>query len=143
MGKVREILLRKGSGFISIQGNAIVIDALKLMADNNIGSVIVMNDADYIGIITERDYSRKVLLQGRSSQTTKAEEIMSVNLPVLSPEDSIEKCMELMSDKNTRYLPVFEENKLISVISMSDVVKQIIISQQETIHYLENYIHQG
>ena len=141
MNKISSILARKGSSAISVSPDTIVVDALKIMADKNIGSVVVMENEKYVGIMTERDYSRKVALKGKSSSVVKVSEIMSNNLPTIDPNDSIEHCMELMSDKNVRYLPVFENNKLVGIISMSDVVKQTILLQKETITQLESYIH--
>ena len=111
------------------------------MAEKNIGSMIVMNNDRYEGIITERDYSRKIVLQGKSSTETTVAEIMSTDLPHINPEMTVDQCMEIMSDKNIRYLPVFDGEKLIGIVSMSDVVKETIIEQAETIHHLENYIH--
>ena len=142
MNSVRQILSRKKAPAISISPDAPVIEALKLMAEKNVGSIIVLQEEKYMGILTERDYSRKIVLLGKSSTSTRTSEIMSVDLPRLSPEDTVDRCMELMSDKNIRYLPVFENEKLIGIISMSDVVKQTILAQQETIQHLENYIHQ-
>ena len=141
MKKVGDILSRKGGDSITVSPDATVLDALKIMAEKNIGSVIVMAEGRYQGIITERDYSRKITLKGKSSTDTKVAEIMSTQLPNLSPEDTLERCMELMSDKNIRYLPVFKNNELKGIISMSDVVKETILSQQEMINHLENYIH--
>ncbi|MFI5133931.1 MAG: CBS domain-containing protein [Chitinophagales bacterium] len=141
MNKVSSILARKGSQAVSVSPATTVIDALKIMAEKNIGSVIVMQDEKYMGIMTERDYSRKVALKGKSSNDTKVSEIMSTNLPSVSPGDSIEHCMQLMSDKNIRYMPVFENNQLAGIISMSDVVKETISSQEQTISHLESYIH--
>jgi CBS domain-containing protein len=142
MNSVRDVLNRKAFGPLSVPHNTAVIEALKLMAEKNIGSLIILRDGQYQGIVTERDYSRKVLLQGKTSANTTVSEIMSVDLPRLTPEDTIDHCMKLMSDKNIRYLPVFENEKLSGIISMSDVVKQKILEQKETIKQLENYIHQ-
>jgi len=141
MKKVGDILSRKGSDAITVSPDATVLDALKIMAEKNIGSVIVMSEGRYQGIITERDYSRKIALKGKSSTDTTVADIMSTQLPNISPEDTIERCMELMSDKNIRYLPVFKNNELKGIISMTDVVKETILSQQEMINHLENYIH--
>ena len=141
MNKISSILARKGSTAVAVSPETIVVDALKIMADKNIGSVVVMENDQYLGIMTERDYSRKVALKGKNSSTVKVAEIMSNDLPQISPGHTIEQCMELMSDKNIRYLPVFENNKLAGIISMSDVVKQTILLQKETINQLESYIH--
>ncbi|MBD0331763.1 MAG: CBS domain-containing protein [Chitinophagaceae bacterium] len=141
MKKVSDILNRKGSALISVTPDTTVIDALQLMASKNIGSVVVMKESEYVGIVTERDYSRKVVLKGRSSTDTKVEEIMSTDLPKVHPDDSIEHCMQLLSDKNVRYLPVFENNNITGIISINDVVKEIILSQEETISTLKEYLH--
>ena len=120
-----------------------VIEALSIMAEKNIGSLLVMDGGEYLGIITERDYSRKIALRHKSSVDTKVSEIMTTNLPAVNPSDSVEYCMQLMSDKNIRYLPVFEKNLLAGIVSMSDVVKETILQQKETIGHLESYIHSG
>ena len=141
MTKVSSILARKGSSAISVPPGTSVLDALKIMADKNIGSIVVVEQGKYLGIITERDYSRKVILKGKHSVDTTVSDIMSSDLPGVSPNDSIETCMALMSENNIRYLPVFENNELAGIISMSDVVKETILQQKETISHLENYIH--
>ena len=138
--KVADILLRKGSNITSVTSQTTVLEALKIMADQNIGSVLVMEDGQYRGIMTERDYSRKVILKGKNSTDTHVSEIMSNDLPSVKPSDSIDRCMELMSAKNIRYMPVFDNDKLVGIISMSDVVKETILAQKETIDHLQNYI---
>ncbi|SDC18822.1 CBS domain-containing protein [Niabella drilacis] len=141
MAKVSNILARKGHDTISIAPTTSVYQALELMADKNIGALVVKKGENYLGIITERDYSRKVILKGKHSSDTTVEEIMSTDLPHISPEDSVEHCMELMSDKNIRYLPVFINLQLAGIISISDVVKETILQQKETISHLQDYIH--
>jgi CBS domain-containing protein len=141
MSKINDILLRKGNKAISVLPDTSVFDALKVMADNNIGSVVVTQDEKFLGIITERDYSRKVVLKGKNSTDTKVNEIMTAEFPLLKPNDTIEYCMELLTKNNIRYLPVFEEKNLAGIISISDVVKETIISQQQTIDHLHDYIH--
>ena len=143
MSLIASILSRKGRHAISVSPDTTVIDALRIMAEKNIGSIVVMDGDQYLGIITERDYSRKVILKGKHSDETKVSEIMSTDLPSVSPRDTVELCMQIMSDKNIRYLPVFEENRLSGIISMSDVVKETILLQQATISHLESYIHSG
>ena len=140
MNYVSDILSRKGSNSISVLPETTVFDALKIMADNNIGSVIVMKDEEYLGIVTERDYSRKVILKGKNSTDTKVAEIMSDDLPHIKPNDTIEHCMELMTDSKIRYLPVFKDDKLNGIISITDVVKETILKQQQTINHLDSYI---
>ena len=140
MHSVSSLLSRKARTSVTVSPGMSVIDALKLMAEKNIGSVIVMQDDQYLGIVTERDYSRKIALMGKNSATTTVSEIMSSDLPSVIPEDSIEHCMELMTTKNIRYMPVFENNKLAGIVSMSDVVKETILAQKETINQLQSYI---
>lgn len=139
--KVTDILLRKGSNIISVSPQSSVLDSLRIMADQNIGSVMVMENGKYLGMVTERDYSRKVVLQGKSSTDTTAADIMSSDLPRVTPGDSVDYCMQLMSDKNIRYLPVFENDTVIGIVSINDVVKETILSQQETISQLKDYLH--
>ena len=141
MSKVSNILSRKGQDAISISPSTTVYQALELMAEKNIGSLVVKKGDEYLGIITERDYSRKVILKGKHSSDTAVSEIMSTDLPRIAPEDSVERCKELMSDKNIRYLPVFSNNRLSGIISISDVVKETILQQKETISHLQDYIH--
>lgn len=141
MKKVLDILNRKGKNTVSVSPQSTVIDALRLMADKNIGSVLVMNGEDYLGLMTERDYSRKVILKGKSSNETSVFDIMTTDLPTVQPNDSIDHCMQLMSDKHIRYLPVFENNKISGIISINDVVQEIILSQEETISNLKDYLY--
>ena len=141
MYHVKDILSRKGRNAISVQPDETVLTALKVMADNNIGSVMVMKDEKYLGIVTERDYSRKVILKGKNSTDTHVSEIMSSDLPHIKPDDTIEHCMELMTNSNIRYLPVFKNDHLEGIISMTDVVKETILKQQQTIKHLDSYIN--
>ena len=140
MNTVSSILARKGGTAIAVSPDTTVVKALQIMATKNIGSVVVMDNGQYLGIMTERDYSRKVILKGKNSTDTKVAEIMSMDLPSVTPDDSIEHCMELMTRENIRYVPVFDNNELTGIISMSDVVKQTILSQKEMISHLQNYI---
>jgi len=141
MNKVSAVLARKGTSAIHVSPETTVLDALKIMSEKNIGSIVVKDETTYLGIVTERDYSRKVILKGKNSVDTKVSEIMSSDLPAVKPDDSIEYCMELMTRRNIRYLPVFENGQLAGIISMSDVVKETILAQKETINHLQNYIH--
>lgn len=141
MNRISDILSRKGNKAISVLPDTSVLDALKVMAENNIGSVVVMKDDQFQGIITERDYSRKVVLKGKNSTDTKVSDIMMTEFPHLKPTDTVEHSMELLTKNNIRYLPVFEENKLVGIISISDVVKQTVLVQQETIEHLDSYIN--
>lgn len=141
MKKVADVLARKGHKVTQVHPDNSVLEALKIMAEQNIGSVMVTRDGQYLGIMTERDYSRKVILKGKSSTDTKVSEIMSNDFPRVKPADSIEYCMQLLSEKNIRYLPVFENDALAGIISINDVVKETIMSQEETITQLKDYLH--
>jgi len=141
MKKVSDVLARKGDHVTPVTAGTTVLDALKIMADQNIGSVLIMEGQRFLGIMTERDYSRKVVLQGKSSTDTSVSQIMSTDYPRVTPRDTIEYCMQLMSDKNIRYLPVFDEDKLSGIISINDLVKETIRSQEETITHLKDYLH--
>lgn len=140
MSTVAAILARKGKNILTIAIDTTVYDALKIMSEKNVGSLVVLDGDKYAGILTERDYSRKVILLGKHSHDTTVGEIMSTELPIIKPSDSIEHCMQLMSDKNIRYLPVFDNEKLSGIISISDVVTETILQQKETINHLQNYI---
>jgi CBS domain-containing protein len=140
MKKVSEILATKGASVISVRPDTTVIEALQLMADRNIGSVMVLENNNYRGLLTERDYARKVILKGKSSSDTLVKEIMSEELPRISNDTSVDSCMQLMSSKNLRYLPVFDNEKIIGIISINDVIKAVIANQQDTIAQLESYI---
>lgn len=140
MTTVKDILARKPQT-VTIPSHSAVIDALRLMAEKNIGSVVVTDAlGKYLGIVTERDYSRKVVLKGKHSDETTVEEIMSVDLPSVSPKDTVEHCRQLMSSQNIRYLPVFLGDELKGIISISDVVRETIAMQQQTIDHLQQYI---
>lgn len=140
MNTVAQLLARKSLFLVTIEPGSPVVEALEKMAEKNIGALVVMEGTRYMGIVTERDYSRKVVLKGKNSNSTPVEEIMTTNLPVLSPADTTEHCMEIMSDKNIRYMPVFENKEIVGLISMSDVVKGMISAQRDTIQQLQSYI---
>ncbi|HZY39558.1 MAG TPA: CBS domain-containing protein [Mucilaginibacter sp.] len=140
MKKVSDILSRKGASVIAIDGSTTVLEALKLMSDKNIGSVIITEDGEYAGLLTERDYARKVILHGKSSLETQVREIMSTNFPRMIPGNSVETCMHVMSENNLRYLPIFNGAALCGIISISDVVTETILSHEETIEQLKSYI---
>jgi CBS domain-containing protein len=143
MKSVKHILARKGSAVIAVPADTTVLNVLKLMAERNIGSVVVTDNGQYIGLVTERDYARKIILMGKHSDETTAGDIISTNLPHVTPKSSVESCMIIMSENNIRYLPVFDEaDSLCGIISINDVVYETIHSQQETIEQLHSYIHQ-
>jgi CBS domain-containing protein len=140
MRKVVHILQRKGKNIISVEPGLPVLQALQLMAEKNIGSVMVIQGSEYLGVMTERDYARKVILKGKASAETLVKDIMSTGLPRITPDNSIETCMHIMSESNIRYLPVFENDMVCGIISITDVVTETILSQKETIEQLQNYI---
>jgi CBS domain-containing protein len=140
MRRVRDILESKGHDVWCIEPGALVYDAMKLMADKGIGALLVMEGAKLVGIISERDYARKVILQGRSSHSTQVREIMTARVVYTEPERNIEECMALMTDKRIRHLPVVEAGQVCGVISIGDLVKAIIAEQKFIIEQLERYI---
>ncbi|HWP57745.1 MAG TPA: CBS domain-containing protein [Candidatus Acidoferrales bacterium] len=140
MTRVKDVLAVKGSAVYSIAPDASVYDAMKLMADKGIGALIVMEGEKVVGVISERDYARKVILQGRSSRTTQVREIMTSQVLYAQPEQNIEECMAVMTEKRVRHLPVLEGGKVIGVISIGDLVKSIISEQKFIIEQLERYI---
>jgi CBS domain-containing protein len=141
MKKVTEILRSKPERTVqTIAPSASVLDAIKLMAERNIGALVVMEDEKMLGIITERDYARKVILKGRSSKDTPVREIMTSPVVCVRPDQTNEECMELMTGKRVRHLPVFDGGNLIGLVSIGDLVKDIISEQRQTIQQLEHYI---
>jgi CBS domain-containing protein len=143
MKTVREILAAKGGDVWSISPDATVFDALKEMADNDVGALVVLDGEKVAGVLSERDYARKVILHGRSSKDLQVKEIMSSKVYFVNPEQNIEDCMALFTNKRVRHLPVMESNKLTGIISIGDVVKATIAEHEYTIKHLENYITGG
>lgn len=139
MNLVKHILNRKGSGTVTVPSNLSVKEALKIMAENDIGSVVVMEGDEFLGIMTERDYSRKIILKNRNSTDTLVRDIMS-DLPRVSPSDTVEHAMSLLNERHIRYLPVFDQEELVGIISISDLIQETLLSQQRTIDQLESYI---
>jgi len=140
MTTVSQILQHKGYDICSIAPDATVYSALELMAAKNIGAVLVMEGGNLVGIMSERDYARKVILKSRFSKDTLVREIMTESVVCVRPEQSIEECMALMTSKHIRHLPVIKENKVVGVVSIGDVVRAVIADQQFIIEQLENYI---
>ena len=140
MKLVKHLLDRKGGEIISIAEHASVYDAIKLMAERSVGSLLVMEADKLIGIVTERDYARKVILKGRSSETTKVGEIMTAEVMAATVEQPVNECMTLMTEKRIRHLPVVAGGKVIGLISIGDLVQAIISEQQEEIQQLGHYI---
>ncbi len=140
--KVADILKLKGSFIYSLTTQASVFDALKMMAEKNVGALMVIEDENLLGIFSERDYARKIILQGKASHDTPVNEIMTKTVITVQSGDSIEQCMELMTKNKIRHLPVVNDSKVVGIISIGDVVMSIIESQKETITHLQNYIAQ-
>lgn len=140
MKLVKQLLESKDPGVISIAANASVFDAIKLMADKAIGSLLVMHGDELQGIVTERDYARKVIIKGRSSRSTEVGEIMTTDVITASTDQTVSHCMNIMTDRRIRHLPVVEEEKVVGMVSIGDLVQAIIADQQEEIEQLEQYI---
>jgi len=140
--KVSDILRSKGNNVYSVTENITVYEALKVMGEKNVGALLVMENEQLKGIISERDYARKVILKGRASNETQVKEIMTEDVITVLPEDDIEKCMGLMSGRKIRHLPVMKDGKISGIISITDVVTAIIEIQKNTIAHLQNYISQ-
>jgi CBS domain-containing protein len=140
MKLVKHILETKGGEIWHIAPGESVLDAIKLMAEKKIGALLVMENERLVGIISERDYARKVILRGKSSSETPVSEIMTAEVFSIEPLETVEDCMKLMTDKRIRHLPVLENGKVVGVLSIGDLVKEIIAEQEFTIRQLENYI---
>ena len=140
MKLVHHLLDSKGRGIISIAANASVLDAIKIMADKAVGSLLVMDGDKLLGIVTERDYARKVIIKGRSSESTEVGEIMTREVCTASVQDTVNKCMTVMTKRKIRHLPVIDNDTVVGMISIGDLVQAIISDQQEEIQHLEQYI---
>ncbi len=140
MKLIKHLLDRKGRDIISIKPEDSVLDAIRLMAEKGIGSLVVMEDQELLGIMSERDYARKVIIKGRSSESTAVSEIMTANVFTTSSSETVNDCMSVMTEKKIRHLPVVEDNAVIGMISIGDLVEAIISDQQEEIEQLEHYI---
>lgn len=139
-GTVGVILARKDSAVWSISPRATVFEAIQLMAEKNVGALPVVDDSRLVGIISERDYTRKVILKGRSSKDTAVRDIMTEELLTATPSDGIAECMRVMTEKRVRHLPVMEGTKMIGIVSIGDVLKWFISAQAATIDNLERYV---
>ncbi|NQU10606.1 CBS domain-containing protein [bacterium] len=138
---VRQLLDYKGHQVWTISPQATVFEALELMAAENVGALLIMQQDRLVGIFSERDYARKVILQGKSSRNTTVGELMTCDVLYVTPDATTDTCMALMTNKRTRHLPVLDNGQLVGLISIGDVVNQIIVTQEFTIRELENYIH--
>jgi CBS domain-containing protein len=142
MGKVRNILEAKGRAVFSVEPTVMVLKAIELMCEKNIGGLLILEKGKLAGIFTERDYARKLILKGKSSKDTPIGELMTPNPFTVTPDSSIDDCMKLMTDKFIRHLPVMENGELIGMISIGDVVRHVINEQRDIIEHLEHYITQ-
>ena len=142
-GTIRAILNQKSRKVFSISSDATVFQAVEMMDAKNVGALLVMDQERLVGIISERDYTRKVVLRGKRSRETKVAEIMSTDVTVTHPREPVETCLRLMTDKHIRHLPVLDGDEVVGVISIGDLVKHVISCQSAAIAHLESYIHGG
>ncbi len=142
MAKVRNILEAKGRVVYSVEPTVMVLRAIELMCEKNIGGLLITENGKLAGIFTERDYARKLILKGKSSKDTPIGELMTPNPFTVSPDTSIDQCMQMMTDKHIRHLPVTEGEEVVGMISIGDVVRQVIQEQKSIIEHLESYITQ-
>ncbi|MFN3842037.1 MAG: CBS domain-containing protein [Rehaibacterium terrae] len=140
MRTVRQLLEEKERRLIAIAPEAAVLDAIRLMAEHGIGAVLVMEGGRLVGILSERDYARKVILQGRSSSSTTVREVMTAPVVTVTPDHSSDTCMQLVTHERIRHLPVVEDGRVVGVVSIGDLVKAVIEDQQEEIQHLHRYI---
>lgn len=141
MKTVRQLLQAKGTVIFTITPEAIVFDALKLMAEKDVGALLVVSGGKLIGILSERDYARKVILYGKSSRDIPVREIMTEKVVTVHPAQTVEDCMALMTARRIRHLPVMDGDRLAGLLSIGDLVKEVIAEQEQTIRQLESYIH--
>ena len=141
MMNVRQLLDRKGCEVFSVSPAAAVLEAIRMMAERHVGALLVMQGDELTGIVSERDYARKVILKGRSSADTPVRDIMSTPVLTVQPEATVEKCMQLMTDHRVRHLPVVEGRRVVGMVSIGDLVKAVMADQQQQIQQLESYIH--
>jgi CBS domain-containing protein len=137
---VKHLLDRKGRHIISVKPDDSVLDAIRVMAEKNIGAVVVMQGEELLGIMSERDYARKVIVKGRASNSTPVADIMSTNVLTTSDAETVNQCMSMMTEKKIRHLPVVADGAVVAMISIGDLVQAIIADQQEEIEHLEHYI---
>jgi CBS domain-containing protein len=139
-GTISEILSNKGNSVWSISPDSTVFEAIQMMTDKNVGALLVTENNKLVGIVSERDYTRKVVIKGKASKTTAVREILSSNVIHVSPAHTVEECMRLMTDRHFRHLPVLDGDKIVGIISIGDLVNWIISAQSTTISQLQTYI---
>ena len=143
MATVAQLLGRKPQGIYSIAPDAPVLDAIRAMAEHGVGALLVMQGEKLAGILSERDYARKVILMGRSSSDTPVSQIMTAQVITVEPSESTQHCMQIMTDRRVRHLPVVEGGRVVGMLSIGDLVRAVLAEQAQTIEQLENYIHHG
>lgn len=141
MESIAILLEHKGAEVWTVAPEVVVFDALALMAEKEVGALPVLREEKLVGIVSERDYARKIILQGRSSRETTVAEVMTERVAFVRPEQSVDECMALMTDKRVRHMPVIDSGRLVGIVSLGDLAKAIISEQQFVIEQLENYIH--
>jgi CBS domain-containing protein len=141
MATARHLLDRKGRGIFSVGPDDPVLEAIRLMAEHHVGALAVMKGEQLVGIVSERDYARKVILKGRSSADTPVAQIMSSPVITVTLNSSVQDCMQLMTTRHLRHLPVLEGGKVVGMVSIGDLVKAVMEEQKQTIEQLESYIH--
>jgi len=141
MTTVQTLLERKGRAIFSVEPQAAVLDAIRLMAEHHVGALLVMRGAALEGIVSERDYARKVILRGRSSADTPVRDIMSSPVLTVTLDTTVQQCMQLVTDRHVRHLPVLDGTRVVGMVSIGDLVKAVIADQQQQIEQLETYIH--
>jgi CBS domain-containing protein len=141
MATVRQLLDSKGRALFSVGPEDPVLEAIRTMADKHVGALLVMKESELVGVVSERDYARKVILLGRSSDSTPVWQIMSSPVHTVTPDRTVPDCMRIMTERRIRHLPVVERGRVIGMISIGDLVKAVIEDQQHTIEQLESYIH--
>jgi CBS domain-containing protein len=141
MTLVRQLLENKGRAVFSVAPDAPVLEAIRAMAEHHVGALLVMKGTTLAGIVSERDYARKVILLGRSSADTPVRDIMTAQVVTVSPDTSVQQCMQIVTEKRVRHLPVTESGRVIGMISIGDLVKAVMAEQQQQIEQLERYIH--
>lgn len=142
-GHIGGILNQKDGNVFSISPDSTVLEAIEMMDGRNVGALLVMEGERLVGIISERDYTRKVILRGKRSRETHVSEIMSTNVFTTHPNEGVDECLRLMTDRHIRHLPVLDGDRVVGVISIGDLVKHVISCQSAAIAHLENYIHGG